>query len=230
MSLGLPVGNHVFFHAKIGDEDVLRKYTPISQVKDQTYVDFVIKIYRKNVHPNFPEGGLMTQYLETLKPGDFMRMSGPHGRLRYEGYGRFEIHRMTGTVHKKKIGHIAGGTGITPHYQVMQAALNNADETTHSLIFANRTTDDILIHNELTQLAENYPEQFKAYFTVDVKPDKSKNWKQGVGYVNKEMIKEKMPAPSPDTMILYCGPPGFTDMLTKVLKELGYTSDMLFKF
>ena len=34
MSLGLPVGNHVMFHAKIGDEDVIRKYTPISQVKD----------------------------------------------------------------------------------------------------------------------------------------------------------------------------------------------------
>ena len=46
MSLGLPVGNHVMFHAKIDGEDVIRKYTPISQVKDQTYVDFVIKIYR----------------------------------------------------------------------------------------------------------------------------------------------------------------------------------------
>ena len=70
----------------------------------------------------------------------------------------------------------------------MQAALHNNDGTTHSLLFANRTTDDILLHSELVQLAENYPDQFSAYFTVDVKPDKSKNWKQGVGYVTKEMI------------------------------------------
>jgi len=89
MSLGLPVGNHVIFSAQIGDEEVVRKYTPISDVKDQSFVDFVIKIYRKGVHPKFPEGGQMTQYLETLQPGSIMQMSGPHGRCTYEGYGRF---------------------------------------------------------------------------------------------------------------------------------------------
>ena len=66
MSMGLPVGNHVMFHANIKGEEVVRKYTPISAVKDQTFVDFVIKIYRKNAHPKFPEGGLMTQYLEKM--------------------------------------------------------------------------------------------------------------------------------------------------------------------
>ena len=30
--LGIPVGKHVMFHAKIGGEDVTRKYTPISMV------------------------------------------------------------------------------------------------------------------------------------------------------------------------------------------------------
>ena len=64
MSMGLPIGNHVMFHATIKGEEVVRKYTPISAVKDQTFVDFVIKIYRKNA--KFPEGGLMTQYLEKM--------------------------------------------------------------------------------------------------------------------------------------------------------------------
>ena len=57
MCLGLPLGNHVMFHANVNGEDIVRKYTPISDVNDQIYVDFVIKIYRKNVHPKFPEGG-----------------------------------------------------------------------------------------------------------------------------------------------------------------------------
>ena len=34
MSMGLPIGKHVMFHAKIGDDDIIRKYTPISAVKD----------------------------------------------------------------------------------------------------------------------------------------------------------------------------------------------------
>ena len=90
-NMGLPVGNHIMFHAEVGGENILRKYTPISAVKDQTFVDFVIKIYRKNVVPKFPEGGLMTQYLENLEIGETMLMSGPHGRLAYEGFGRFSL-------------------------------------------------------------------------------------------------------------------------------------------
>lgn len=39
-----------------------------------------------------------------------------------------------------------------------------------------------------------------------------------------------MPAPGPDTIILYCGPPPFEDMMKKHLEELGYTKDMVFKF
>lgn len=62
MTFGLPIGNHVIFKAPIGEgsEEVERKYTPISEVSNTGFVDFVIKIYRKNIHPKFPEGGLMT--------------------------------------------------------------------------------------------------------------------------------------------------------------------------
>ena len=66
MVLGLPIGMHVLFTAMIkskefpeGDE-VQRKYTPISMVTQKGYVDFLIKVYYANVHPRFPEGGLMS--------------------------------------------------------------------------------------------------------------------------------------------------------------------------
>lgn len=65
-TFGLPVGNHVVFYATIPTkakpegELVYRKYTPISDVLNEGYVDFVVKIYRKNVHPRFPDGGVMT--------------------------------------------------------------------------------------------------------------------------------------------------------------------------
>ena len=49
-------------------------------------------------------------------------MAGPSGRLIYEGYGNFDIrqncmdkreNKMGGKI---KLGHVAGGTGITPCY------------------------------------------------------------------------------------------------------------------
>ncbi len=108
--------------------------------------------------------------------------------------------------------------------------MKNDDRTSLSLIFGNRTVEDILLREELSAFSENYKERFNLYFTVDVKPEESLNWKHGVGFVTKEMIKEKLPAPGEDTIILYCGPPPFEDMMKKHLAELGYSEDMCFKF
>ena len=33
-------------------------------------MDLVIKVYPANVHPKFPEGGKLTQYLESMNIGD----------------------------------------------------------------------------------------------------------------------------------------------------------------
>lgn len=42
--LGLPVGQHVHLTAKIGDEVVIRSYTPVTSDDDHGYVDLVIKV------------------------------------------------------------------------------------------------------------------------------------------------------------------------------------------
>ena len=48
--------------------------------------------------------------------------------------------------------------------------------------------------------------------------------------MTKEMIKAHMPPPGEDTIILFCGPPPFTNMLKQLLPEMGYTEDMLLKY
>ena len=73
--VGLPVGQHISF--KYVDEEgkeVIRSYTPVSSDDDKGYVDFVIKIYFKNVHPKFPNGGKMSQHMASLGVGDTMLM------------------------------------------------------------------------------------------------------------------------------------------------------------
>jgi NAD(P)H-flavin reductase len=152
-NFGLPIGQHVIFSATIPTKEnpsgelIERKYTPTSTIQNNGCVDFVIKIYRKNLHPRFPDGGIMTQYLETLEQGQEMLMKGPFGRLAYQGFGKFLISNKI--IQKKRIGMVAGGTGITPCYQVLQAALNGNDGTNISLIFGNRTVEDILLKEEI---------------------------------------------------------------------------------
>lgn len=57
-------------------------------------------------------------------------------------------------------GMLAGGTGITPMYQVARAVLQDPKDTTNfSLIFGNLTEDDILIRDLLDDLARQHPDR-----------------------------------------------------------------------
>ena len=101
-----------------------RKYTPISTIYQNGTFDLLIKVYFKNVHPKFPLGGMMSQNLNDLKLNESIKVRGPFGKLTYLGDGNFKIltkyKPLTYKEKKyKKVGMLAGGTGITPFYQVI---------------------------------------------------------------------------------------------------------------
>ena len=78
---------------------------------------------------------------------------------------------------------VAGGTGITPLYQIIQYITENELQTSANLtlLFANRTEDDILLYNELKEYEKTNP-KLKVFFSVDrtIKP----NWDGFVGYID----------------------------------------------
>merc|ERR1711990_718203 len=77
--LGLPTGKHMFMSAVINGETVLRRYTPISSNYDVGCVKFVIKAYRPC--ERFPNGGKMSQHVDSLKIGDYLDFRGPVGEF-----------------------------------------------------------------------------------------------------------------------------------------------------
>uniref|UniRef100_A0A8D8BX54 NADH-cytochrome b5 reductase n=1 Tax=Culex pipiens TaxID=7175 RepID=A0A8D8BX54_CULPI len=232
--LGLPVGQHIHLSATINEELVIRAYTPVSCDDDKGFVDLVVKVYKKGVHPKFPEGGKMSQHLESLAIGDRIAFRGPSGRLQYLGGGKFSIKKLrkdpAQIYEADKVSLIAGGTGITPMLQLVREVLKKADsdKTQLSLIFANQTEDDILLKPELDDLAARYPEQFKLWYTLDrPNPD----WTQGKGFITDEMIKEHLFAPSPSTLVLMCGPPPMVNYACiPALEKLGYQMDRTFAY
>lgn len=227
--LGLPIGQHISF--KYTDEngkDVQRSYTPTSSDDDLGYVDFVVKVYFKGVHPKFPDGGKMSQHLNNLKIGDRLLMKGPKGHLTYHTKGKFTIKRKNQPFEysKRKIGMIAGGTGITPMLQVIRAVMKNPDDRTEMwLIFANQTEEDILLRKELEALDSS---RLHIYYTLDRPPA---DWKYGSGFINAAMCKAHLPPSGPDTMVFVCGPPPMIDYACKpAFKEVGIEDDDWFAF
>lgn len=229
-TLGLPIGQHMYLRAVIDGAEVQRAYTPISSDDDKGFFELLIKVYFKNVHPKFPEGGKMTQYLENMKIGEEIMVKGPSGRFEYVGHSKFTITKLRQAPVGRKVkafGLIAGGSGITPMYQIMKAVLKNpADPTLLYLLFANQTEADILLRDELEAMAKD--PRVKIHYTLD-RPEAG--WKYSSGFINEEMLKANMPPADGESVILMCGPPPMINFACKPnLEKLGFTADDMFSF
>lgn len=232
--LGLPVGQHIHLIATIDNELVIRPYTPISCDDDVGYVDLIVKVYFKDVHPKFPLGGKMSQHLNNMEIGDKISFRGPSGRLQYQGNGSFSIKKLRKdppkTVVANRVNMIAGGTGITPMLQLVRDVLKNStkDKTELALLFANQSEEDILLRKELDALAAKHPEQFKVWYTVD---KATEGWPFSTGFVNEEMIKKQLFEADGDTIVLMCGPPPMINFACNpALDKLNYHPDARFAY
>ncbi|VDI11972.1 cytochrome-b5 reductase, partial [Mytilus galloprovincialis] len=126
-------GQHIYLTVRSDGQMVIRPYTPVSCDDDKGYMDLVIKVYFKNLHPMFPEGVKISQYLDSMESMKRTKWS----------LGVFQIKSdkkaAPETVMTKKLGMIAGGTGITPMLQLARAIFKDKNDNTEiSLLFANQ--------------------------------------------------------------------------------------------
>ncbi|KAM0694548.1 hypothetical protein Q7P36_004904 [Cladosporium allicinum] len=199
----------------------IRPYTPVSDEDTPGYLDFIVKRY---------PGGVMSEHMHSMTPGQSLEMKGPIPKYPWEANKHDHIAL------------IAGGTGITPMYQLARAIFKNPeDKTKVTLVYGNVTADDIILKSELEELENKYPNRFRAFYVLDQPP---KDWPQGKGHITKELLKTVIPAPNEKNLkVFVCGPPGLykaisgnknspSDQgeLSGQLAELGYSKDQVFKF
>lgn len=198
----------------------MRPYTPIDLVNEKGKATFIIKVYKKNAE--FPNGGLTTQFLENnLKVGEYLTVSGPIGYVRYYGNQQWAFIGDLMKNKKKKLGIIAGGTGLTPALSIMAAAVKSNDDVSINFLYTNKTKNDILCKD----LVDSYAgPRVKITHTLTRHDDKRDGeWTGLRGRVDSKLWQQLgMPGPNDDTFIFYCGPPGMVETVRGILSELGY--------
>ncbi|KND02517.1 uncharacterized protein SPPG_02976 [Spizellomyces punctatus DAOM BR117] len=228
----LPWGKHINLAITQETRMVVRPYTPVKPIleeEDDGTFDLVIKIY-------FPSedrpGGELTQMLEGLKNGDEVKIKGPEGEIYYTGKGSFDV--MGHFIHCKKVNFIVGGTGLTPALAVIRAALL-AEKGRHlqiSLVYANKTTDDILCGDELDHFLKEFKDNFKLWHVISRLGDsEKKNWPYGSGHIDGKTLQDHCFPPADDTACFVCGPPAMVaQAVMPNLAELGFDEDHVFEF
>ncbi|KAI6233560.1 Cytochrome-b5 reductase [Aphelenchoides fujianensis] len=230
---GLGPGDHVKISAEINGKTVSRKYTHTSDDDQRGFIDFLVKIYGPNEHPEYPEGGLLTPWLDSLQINEEANFTGPVGRISYRGDGLFRIREKRTHVERerrfRRLGMLAGGSGITPPFQVLNAILKNPNDPTEVwLLFANNKPEDVLLKAELDALAAKHPTRFHVWYTV-TRPDA--DWTYSTGYITKEMISVYLPPADEHTGVVLCGPKAMrNEACIPNLHALGFTDDQLVIF
>ena len=173
-----------------GWRDEGRPFTFTSLPSDAN-LEFTIKRY--------PDHDGVTDRLHELKAGDTLLLKDVFGAISYKGPGVF----------------LAGGAGVTPFIAVLRQVERDAQLQDNTLIFANKTEQDIIDHAMWCRMLGN-----RAIFTL------SQEKKDGFehGRIDRALI-EKHVQNIADTRFYLCGPPPMMQDLGTLLKEMGAEMD-----
>ena len=174
-----------------GWEDMIRAYT-FTSLQHWDYLEFIVKIYEDSK-------GLTSQ-LAKLNAGAELLLHNVFGTIKYKGPGLF----------------IAGGTGITPFIAIFRALFESENMRKVALLYSNKTTEDIILHDELTTMLGP---AYKNVFT-----------REGViGFRERRIDRKFLIENIGDFNFRFyvCGPKQFTEEICEALVSLGAKPESL---
>lgn len=165
-------------------------FTISSTYQDKEFITFTIK-----------ESGDFTNTIGRTKAGDLARIEAPFGHFCYLNFLPFDRLIM-----------IAGGVGITPILSCLRYMVKSNPDKPLTLIWANKTKDDIFLMNHLNELNAALP-NLTIHHVLSRQPD----YNGPTGHLNKNILLKFIPNPTKNTHVMLCGP---IPMMKTIKKEL----------
>jgi ferredoxin-NADP reductase len=102
--------------------------------------------------------------------------------------------------------HICAGSGSVPNFSMLKFALVHHPKLRHTFIYSNKTWDDVIYKQALTELAAKHPDRLSIVHTLTREPDESVYGSLvRKGRINVSLLRELIPSPS-ECVAYVCGP------------------------
>jgi len=174
-----------------------RPYSISSQPNQTGYYDITVKRV---------EQGLVSSYLlDRVNRGDELVSSGPAGNFYFNPI-----------IHKTTMVCIAGGSGITPFMSMIREIVDCGLDRTIHLFYGNRTDEDVIFHEELTNIAK----RFDNITYLPVIEDPTDEYSGVCGFVTSNLIRELV-GDIEDKSFFICGPRGLYEFCLPELEQMG---------
>jgi ring-1,2-phenylacetyl-CoA epoxidase subunit PaaE len=159
------------------------------------------------------KGGLVSNYLnDQIHPGKKLSILPPMGNFVTDYHSQHQFH----------YGMVAAGSGITPIMGLIKSILINEPESKISLLYGNRSEDQIIFYHALDELSEKHPGRLQVVHQLT---QPGKDWQGGKGRIVKENLEAFIGQleidEGPDTRYFLCGPEGMMELAKQTLEEGG---------
>ena len=191
-----------------GKKEPARAYS-MSSAPHEKYVSFTVK------EDIFYPGE--TKYPPLLSPLLTYRI--PIGsKMKIKGYtGSYVVDEaiQNGCDH---ILHLCAGSGIVPNYAIIKDELKNGSDIKHTLIFTNKTWDDIIFRDSLNKLAADHPDKVKVIHTI-TREENNELKSKGVHFGRPDIDFIKSQINDIDSTVAFVCGPAITGIEKKKLKK-----------
>ncbi|MDI3538914.1 MAG: glycine betaine catabolism [Methanolobus sp.] len=188
-------GQYIVVTLDVNGESVSKPFSLSSSPTEKDHLEFTKKL----------TGHEYSDALDSMKKGDTFNISGPYGKMSYEG-------------EYEKIALLSGGIGITPMRSICKYCSDMALDTDVVLICSDRSEEDMVFWKELSEMTRVNP-HLKVFQTLT---RASESWTGARDRISETLVRRELPDFASREFYV-CGPPAMVDSMMEMLHSLGVT-------
>lgn len=195
-------GQYILVSLEVEGKVITKAFSLSSSPTEKDHIEFTKKL---TGHP-------FSNVLDNMKIGDSAVISGPFGKMTFEG-------------EYAKVALLSGGIGITPMISICRYCTDLHLDADIVLIYSNKTENDLAFREELDEMMHNNNNNLKVVYTLT---RASESWTGCRERICENMVIREIPDYR-ERHFLICGPPEMVRSMEEMLTAMKIPKDMVKK-